>query len=211
MLSFSKIRHWLKNTMIGGCVLLSFATTVHAAGYAVVGKIRVEADKACVSCHTKDGNTEVPVFPKLAGQHFEYLVKSMKDFRDKVRPDSTMIFHSVDKLGTDADIEDIAAHFAAQKITACSNFFPENQIKAGEEKAKLCIACHSTDGYSENPNYPKLAGQHFVYLVQSMKAYREGIRENQQMSYMVKMFLRSDSDIDNLAAYFASQQPANCK
>lgn len=196
---------------IGGCILLSFAITTHAAGNATAGKMRVEADKACVNCHAKDGNTEVPVFPKLAGQHFEYLVKSMKAYRDKVRPDSTMIFHSVEKLGTDTDIENMAAYFAAQKITANNNFFPKTQIKAGEEKAKLCIACHSTYGYSENPNYPKLAAQHFVYLVQSMKAYRKGIRENQQMSYTVKMFLRSDSDIENLAAYFASQQPANGK
>ena len=198
--------------MIGGCVLLSFAITVHAAGVgdAALGKMRVEADKACVSCHAIDGNTQVPVFPKLAGQHFEYLVKSMKDFRDKVRADSTMIYHSVDKLGTDADIENMAAHFAAQKITACNNLFPEVQIKAGEKTAKLCIACHSADGHSENPNHPMLVGQHFVYLVQSMKDYRNGRRENQQMSYTVKMFLRSNKDIENLAAYFASQQSA-CK
>jgi cytochrome c553 len=196
---------------ICSCVLLSFAITAHAAGDAAAGKKRVEADKACVSCHAIDGNTDVPTFPKLAGQHFEYLVKSMKDFKDKVRPDPTMIFHSVEKLGTDADIENIAAHFAAQKITACDNFFPENKINAGEKTANLCIACHSASGHSENPNHPNLVGQHFVYLVQSMKAYRKGIRENQQMSYTIKMFLRSDNDIENLAAYFSSQQPTNCK
>jgi cytochrome c553 len=196
--------------MIGGCVLLSFAITVHATGNAAAGKRRVEADKACVSCHAIDGNTQVPVFPKLAGQHFDYLVKSMKAYRDKVRPDSTMIFHSVEKLGTDTDIENMAAHFAAQKRTAGNNFFPENQIKAGEEKAKLCIVCHRTGGYSDNPNYPKLAGQHFVYIVKALKAYGEGKRVNRQMSYTVKMFLRSENDIENLAAYFASQQPTNC-
>ena len=191
--------------MIGGCVLLSFAMTVHAAGDAALGKMRVEADKACVSCHAIDGNTQVPVFPKLAGQHFEYLVKSMKDFRDKIRIDSTIICHSADKLGTNADIENMAAHFAAQKITACNNLFPEKQIKAGEKTAKLCIACHSVDGNYENPNHPKLVGQHFIYLVQSMKAYQNGKRENQQMSYTIKMFLRLDKDIENLAAYFASR------
>jgi len=197
--------------MIVSCLLLSFAITAHAAGNAAAGKKRVEADKACVSCHAIDGNTQVPVFPKLAGQHFEYLVKSMKAYRDKVRPDSTMIFHSVDKLGTDTDIENMAAHFAAQKRIASSNFFPKNQIKAGEEKAKLCIVCHRIGGYSENPNYPKLAGQHFIYIVQSLIAYGEDKRKNRQMSYTVKMFLRSDSDIENLAAYFASQQSVNSK
>ncbi len=196
---------------ISGCVLLSFAITVHAAGNAALGKIRVEADKACVSCHAIDGNTEVPIFPKLAGQHFEYLVKSMKAYRDKIRPDSTMIFHSAERLGTNSDIENMAAYFSAQKRTANNNlFFPKTQIKTGEEKAKLCIVCHNIGGYSENSNYPKLAGQHFVYIVKALKAYGEGKRVNRQMSYTVKMFLRSESDIENLAAYFASQQPTNC-
>lgn len=66
----------------------------------------------CVGCHGMDGNSVVPNFPKLAGQHAAYLEKQLKDFRDGFRKDATMAAFA--KGLTDQEIKDLAAFYAAQ-------------------------------------------------------------------------------------------------
>lgn len=73
---------------------------------------------------------------------------------------------------------------------------------AGRAKAQICVGCHGATGISALPMYPNLAGQKEQYLVSSMKAYRDGQRNNPIMSPMAKPL--SDTDIENLAAYYAS-------
>ncbi|WP_019555831.1 c-type cytochrome [Thiomicrorhabdus arctica] len=66
----------------------------------------------CVGCHGAAGNSMVPNFPKLAGQHATYLEKQLKDFRDGFRKDATMA--AFVKGLTDKEIKDLAAYYAAQ-------------------------------------------------------------------------------------------------
>ncbi|WP_319381254.1 cytochrome c [Thiomicrorhabdus sp.] len=66
----------------------------------------------CVGCHGADGNSVVPNFPKLAGQHASYLEKQLKDFRDGFRKDATMAAFA--KGLTDAEIKELSAFYAAQ-------------------------------------------------------------------------------------------------
>jgi cytochrome c553 len=72
---------------------------------------------------------------------------------------------------------------------------------AGKTKATLCAGCHGLNGISAIPNYPNLKGQKEQYLVKSLRAYRDGQRNDPLMSPMAKPL--SDTDIDNLAAYFS--------
>lgn len=76
----------------------------------------------------------------------------------------------------------------------------------GKSKAAMCAACHGSNGISQIPMYPNLAGQKEQYLVLQMKAFRDGTRKNMTMSPMASGL--SDEDIDHLAAYFASLNPA---
>jgi cytochrome c553 len=75
---------------------------------------------------------------------------------------------------------------------------------AGKEKAKVCAACHGENGVSQVPDFPKLAGQHYDYLVRAMTDYKSGVRKNPIMAGQVANLKMAD--IDDLAAYFASQQ-----
>jgi cytochrome c553 len=75
---------------------------------------------------------------------------------------------------------------------------------AGKEKAKVCAACHGENGVSQAPDFPKLAGQHYDYLVRALNDYKSGVRKNPIMAGQVANLKRGD--IDDLAAYFASQQ-----
>ena len=75
---------------------------------------------------------------------------------------------------------------------------------AGQAKAKeICSACHGLDGNSPTPDYPKLAGQYPDYLAKALRDYKSGARKNPIMAGMAGAL--TTNDIDNLAAYYASQ------
>jgi cytochrome c553 len=76
---------------------------------------------------------------------------------------------------------------------------------AGKEKAKACAACHGADGNTPiSPDIPKLAGQQADYIVKSLQGYKAGTRKNPVMAPMGANL--SQRDMDDLAAYFSSQQ-----
>jgi cytochrome c553 len=68
-----------------------------------------------------------------------------------------------------------------------------------------CVACHGPGGISVAPIYPNLAGQKAPYLVEQLKAYRDGTRVNAIMAPMAQGL--SDTQIVNLAAYLAALKP----
>ena len=75
---------------------------------------------------------------------------------------------------------------------------------AGKEKAKTCAACHGPDGNSAAPDFPRLAGQHYDYLVKALSDYKAGERKNAIMAPQAANL--SKRDIEDLAAYFSQQQ-----
>ncbi|KAA2286012.1 c-type cytochrome [Arenimonas fontis] len=81
---------------------------------------------------------------------------------------------------------------------------PAGNPVAGQEKSKTCASCHGPTGNeSLDGTYPKLAGQHADYLVKALRDYRSGERNNPIMAGFAGGL--SDQDIDDLAAFYASQ------
>jgi cytochrome c553 len=79
-------------------------------------------------------------------------------------------------------------------------------LNAGAAKAKeVCQACHGLDGNSQMPDYPKLGGQQPDYLAKALRDYKSGLRKNAIMAGFAGTL--SNKDIENLAAYYASQPP----
>ena len=79
-------------------------------------------------------------------------------------------------------------------------------VAAGQAKVKqVCAACHGQDGNSQSPDYPKLGGQYPDYLAKALRDYKSGARKNPIMAGFAATL--SDKDIDDVAAYFASQPP----
>ncbi len=76
-------------------------------------------------------------------------------------------------------------------------------IEAGKQRASTCFSCHGPKGVSSNPKYPNLAGQNAEYLASQLNAFRTGERKDAIMSPMAASM--SDADVENVAAYFASQ------
>ena len=77
-------------------------------------------------------------------------------------------------------------------------------VTAGQAKAKeICQACHGLDGNSAVADYPKLGGQYRDYLAKALRDYKSGARKNPIMAGFAGAL--TAQDIDNLAAYYASQ------
>jgi cytochrome c553 len=77
-------------------------------------------------------------------------------------------------------------------------------ITAGEQKANTCFGCHGSEGNSNNPLVPTLAGQQAAYLSNQITAFRDNKRANPIMPSQVKHL--NDNDITDIAAYFASRK-----
>lgn len=80
---------------------------------------------------------------------------------------------------------------------------------AGKEKSKTCAACHGPDGNSAAPDFPRLAGQHYDYLVKALSDYKAGERKNAIMAPQAANL--SKRDIEDLAAYFSRQNGLTVK
>jgi len=83
-----------------------------------------------------------------------------------------------------------------------SPFSLAGDATTGKTKAASCAACHGSEGVSANPEWPNLAGQKEKYLVNQLREFRDGVRDNALMSPMAKSL--SDEDIADISAYYAS-------
>jgi cytochrome c553 len=77
---------------------------------------------------------------------------------------------------------------------------------AGMQKAQVCLACHGSNGNSTNPVIPSLAGQPAQFVATQLVMFREGRRKDAQMSPFAANL--SNTDMNNIAAYFAAQNLA---
>jgi cytochrome c553 len=77
-------------------------------------------------------------------------------------------------------------------------------VKAGRAKAAKCEVCHGIDGQAKIPEAPNLSGQVESYLVEQLKLFKGGQRQNDMMSAMAGTL--SEQDIADLAAYYAAIQ-----
>ena len=94
---------------------------------------------------------------------------------------------------------------AASTLFASGPACAAGNVEVGELKAYTCTGCHGIPGYNNvYPTYkvPKIGGQNYPYLVSALKAYRDGERDHPTMELQANSL--SDSDIEDVSAYFAS-------
>jgi cytochrome c553 len=94
---------------------LAVAAVFATAGGAQAANIdagKAKAKEVCAACHGEDGNSQSADFPKLAGQHRDYLAKALRDYKSGQRKNAIMAGFA-SPLSKD-DIENLAAYYAAQ-------------------------------------------------------------------------------------------------
>lgn len=177
------------------------------AGSAVTGGgdpfagIREDMEK-CVKCHGEDGNASASGMPNLSAQHPDYFVASMKAYVEGNRNHRLMTKLAADL--DDATLTNMGVFYAVQD-PARTETTGDGDPDLGRVLSEPCAACHGADGNADGANMPTLAGQDARYFVKAMKAYKEGKRSHEQMFDAVDEL--SDADIDNMAAFYAVQEP----
>ncbi len=165
----------------------------------------------CAACHGADGNSPVAIYPKLAGQSAEYLVKQLQEFKTGTRKDPVM--GPMAAALSEQDMIEIASYFAAQKVAVAD--LPGSDIGkklyfGGNVKRKItaCVACHGVYGKGMNKaGFPTIAGQNEAYLKAQLMKFKQGQRNNDYNTMMQSVASKlSVNDIEELAKYMASMK-----
>lgn len=212
-------------------VLASSAGYAAAQGKAGAGK---EKAASCAGCHGEDGNSAMPSFPKLAGQHEGYLLKQLLAFKKGERNAPMMAPLA---MGLDENsMADISAYYASRTISKNpAPVLPADDEDAPEKtdeqkKAELdalieqggdlyrngnlsrevsaCVACHGPYGEGNKPaTYPSLHSQHADYLIKTLTDFKNGQRSNnrENMMHMIATKM-TDEDIKAVSYYISTMR-----
>lgn len=162
----------------------------------------------CVACHAADGNSSTPANPKLAGQHPEYLIKQLQEYKSGKRANAIM--QGMAATLSDDDMRNVAYWLASQKPKDGAST-DKDLVKLGERiyrggiadrQIAACAGCHSPNGAGIPSQYPRLAGQHAEYTETQLRHFRDGTRGNnaQMKGVAAKM---NDREIKAVSDYIA--------
>ncbi len=186
-------------------VTSSVSIAVLAQGDAAAGQAK---SALCATCHGADGNSELSINPKLAGQSAVYLAKQLRDYKSGARANATMAA-MVGSL-SEQDMLDLAAWFSSQEATLLGADAEAIEVgqrlyRGGNEQigAAACAACHGPTGAGNGPaGFPSLSGQHPEYTLLQLKSFRSGERNNDSNAMMRSVVERlTDKELEALASY----------
>ena len=188
------------------------AAAVHAAETPVAAKPDAAKGQisatSCQACHVADGSRGAPAYPILQGQHPEYLVKQLSEFKAGKRKNAIMSGMAAGL--SDDDMRNIAAFYTSKHAKpgfakdADTVALGEKIYRGGlaDRQIPACAGCHSPTGAGMPSQYPRLAGQHADYTESQLVAFRGGVRNNSVQMTGVSAKL-NDREIKAVADYIA--------
>lgn len=180
----------------------------------------------CAACHGANGVATSATFPNLAAQNYNYLLKSLEDFRGgqwNVSPMNQMVA-SIPQGEGNANLKRIAAYFAHLQLdrkaaesmqgakptravaeTGYKIYFQGNR----GENVPACAACHMANGEGNAPMaIPALAGQNAAYVESQLQAFASGQRHNSPGGVMGTIAKRLSADeMKAVSAYVQEMRP----
>jgi len=150
---------------------------------------------SCFLCHGATGESSSEVFPRLAGQHHEYIAKQLENFKSGARKSTAM--------------RDMVAKLTPDEMLAVGKFYEKQSVPSEEPKdaglasvgkyvfhngnkfsgVPACASCHGAEAKG-TVSLPRLAGQYAIYTETQLKQFntRERTNDNAVMhSIVVKM------------------------
>jgi len=184
------------------------AAEARAAAKPDVAKGHELSAQVCIACHTSDGSRGSPANPIIQGQHPEYVVKQLADFKSGRRANAIMLGFA--STLSESDMKNVAAFYASKH--AKPGFAKDKSLVALGEKiyrggiadrrVPACAGCHSPTGAGIPSQYPRLAGQHADYTEAQLAAFRGGTRKNNlQMTGIAEKM--NDREIKAVSDYIA--------
>ena len=102
----------MKKVIMAAVIVVGMSSlgSAMAAGDAAAGKAKAAV---CAACHGMNGISANALWPNLAGQKADYIVKQLKAFKAGTRKDPLMSPQAAQL--SDQDMENLAAHFSSLK------------------------------------------------------------------------------------------------
>ena len=201
-------------TALLGLICAGYISLAHANEPAVKAdpvQAQQIVTKVCSACHAADGNSASPANPVLAGQHADYIVKQLVDFKaNKDRKNPVML--GMASALSPQDMRNLGAYFEAQKPKNRAAKDPAlvnvgQQIYRGGITSKgvaACTSCHGPNGAGIPAQFPRVAGQYAEYTMAQLQGFRAGERANDPNRMMRAIAVRlSDAEIKAVAEYMA--------
>jgi cytochrome c553 len=199
-------RRWSKTAARKGAAVFVLAALSALASLVQAGveEGRVKA-QLCMACHGTDGNSVNPDIPSIAGQPRQQLVTALFMFREGNRKSEVMA-PLAEKL-SNADLNDLAAYFNAQKMTAPTRQASADIVARGREVTirNNCVACH-TATMGGQQHIPRLAGQHKPYLLAQLKAFKARTRGDMDGTMTSAAQGLAEDELEMLAEYLSTLQ-----
>jgi len=170
-----------------------------------------ELAASCQACHTADGSRGAPANPILQGQHPEYLVKQLIEYKSGKRKNAIM--SGMAAALSEEDMKHIAAFYASKKAKEGFAKVKETvglgeQIWRGgiaNKQVPACAGCHGPTGAGIPSQYPRIGGQHGDYTEAQLLGFRSGLRgNNAQMSAIAGKL--NDREIKAVSDYAAGMR-----
>ena len=166
------------------------------------------AEQVCAACHGADGNSVAAANPTLAGQHADYIVKQLTEFKSGARKNPIMMGMAAPL--SPEDMKNVGAYFSEQKIkprdAADKTLLVEGKkiYKGGVANTKIpaCMACHGPNGAGLPVQYPRLGGQLAGYISAQMNAFRSGERANNTVMRDIALKM-NDAQIKAVSEYIS--------
>ena len=169
--------------LASGALALFVSGQVFAADNVDLARAEEIVSGRCFICHGLAGESASPVYPRLAGQHSEYIAKQLAEFKSGKRKSDTMK-PQAEEL-TPAEMKALGAFFESKKgvarpvkdaeLTAVGKYvFNRGNQYTG---VPACASCHGPRGLG-TPHLPRLAGQHPRYTDDQLKQFNSRERNN---------------------------------
>jgi len=214
---------WIVASLFLGLLVVGPAAAAEDEYAAVRDKL-----KACFACHGKNGVSDDPQIPVLAGQNMYYTYVQLKDFLAgrRISPVMTEIMtgRTVAELFANGSqpgrsdlpvMTEVAAFLTKKEMRTIATFFSEQEwpnigYRADPARARngevatiagQCVQCHR-GGYEGSSGTPHLAGQHAAYLEKTMRDFKSKARANSAAkSSLMKTY--SAEQISSMAEFLA--------
>ena len=156
----------------------------------------------CNVCHGDNGVPKGPSIPIIWGQQENYLLKQLRDFDHGDRSAEVMAWMS--KTLTPAEQGPSAVNFGKKTWPTRTSNAAATPAPRG---VAVCQSCHEAKFMgavqAEGVTTPRLAGQTYEYLVESMRRFADGERTNNaDMVQIMKGY--SPADREAMARYLSS-------
>jgi cytochrome c553 len=174
-----RTQHGINNrlpTVFGALAALAAVAALPAPTSAAEAQFGAEL-LVCDACHGGNGVPKNPTIPIISGQQENYLLKQLHDFKSGDRGVEVMAWMATNLAP--GDLDRAAPYFAkkgwpARRVTVAATAPPPG--------VAVCQVCHAQN-YAGGPTpggatAPRLAGQNYEYLVETMRRFAEGERTN---------------------------------